>query len=1513
MTSNISSIQSPTSSPTPPSPGSQPELFTAAPHPTSPPPHLQHHTDRHPELFHNGTAYECPFKDDPDHPCNFIATAPGQMFKHLRSAHGPRGDMPDPAHDRLLAALPQYACMGCGKLFRRLKDHQRKTCPGAPSTGPTPPPPASAPSQDSIPATADPVPTEGPIYATGIAQMLAEVRTLSYADFVDILVHTPVIRTLPVSVESLVSAFLDQFASLVLACPDASDSFHKLVCFIPAILILRGSTAKRIKTTLDRIARGEAAGLATTALNKVQAHIDRLDTRPPPRPRNDHDKAIRAGQLIRMEDMSKAGRELAEGLSMALLTPENLAQWEALHPASDWDAEDATIDTIRQLLGNPWPHRDGPAPPLRSPIPSQGLPEYPDPFPPGPHRQTTGASNSTAHIPSSFLDKIPTILETAAPEMGDIVRAGRAIPTRTHPGPFGWSISLVKAGLPSPLPPTGAPDAPPRLAGSPLAVLISRWGAGHAPDWFVTHVYSCSVGIILVKKTGGLRPTAVGFGGRRVFSAYMKRIFAAPIKASMPDGQFGLDTKGTETVAHLTRDRLRPGGTVPPQPLECAPSLFMADETNAFNRVSRRLFLHLAHAHWPARLAKYVQRLYEAPNKLVLGSAKLWATAGVTQGCTLGPALYNLTTAPAIVASSHAIAAALQAQGAGAIPRPLVPTSVAAYADDGNTVGGLAAAYHGMAAYIHESQKVGKVFNPRKCRYHTPCPRTYDAICQGSHEGWIQAGPLRIPLRRTDQGEVQMQVQGLWCPVSSPEGVELLGVPIGTDEYVATELQALWDAHNKMVGRIALMPDTQSALLALRTLAVSRAIYTIRTVPPSQCREYVENWDKATRDVLVSLTRGAPLRPHQHVMFHCKTRDGGCSIPSLVELAPLAYAASVVGVTPRLSRESVLFETAWTCIPTLPPIDRNNLEECRTEIDAKLQIAAQRIDPDHPSPEFLAISLWLAVSHFPDLDLALLFCGRDAKVDDLPSCLPPSWFVDHAATAKWQRASAHDASRQARAVYLAALENDMDKCSSPQRSHDRAELARDYRHASHSWAPFYALMPWLPQCALAGDVFATVVRYHLRMEPDTTPRLGHSMTCNCTNRSLPPRCIPSATYHAYTCGFGALIRKKTHDFIVTRTVALINQGAVMVATENPHAERAHMGRQSDIDLAPHPFCPAGCSRDIHQYNTSDISITAFVHASDVHLGPGALRSKDHKTQRYDAKRTGHSDHSKDAPIIFDTRASIEPRSKATLLALLGKDQRHRLRLYLQVVTAAIARMLGLLDRRNTLRRIKQTCPQDPNAAMDDDDTEALAIHLEVQRRDRALYLDPPIELPVEADRSHPREPREPNIGNDDDGVGAGDSQAGNSGDGTGDHGGGDDGRGGSNPCAGSSDDGTGDDGRGDDNPHPSNSTDVVSDDESSNDNARAGDDDDQAAGAGGGASDHRTSDADDALSDDDSRLDDWTADRATSSMEPISGAGSREGASLVASSPAPSLSAALLVAEWRQNRHDSCHMTPQNP
>ena len=193
----------------------------------------------------------------------------------------------------------------------------------------------------------------------------------------------------------------------------------------------------------------------------------------------------------------------------------------------------------------------------------------------------------------------------------------------------------------------------------------------------------------------------------------------------------------------------------------------------------------------------------------------------------------------------------------------------------------------------------------------------------------------------------------------------------------------------------------------------------------------------------------------------------------------------------------------------------------------------------------------------------------------------------------------------------------------------------------------------------------------------------------------------------------------------------------MKASENPHAERAHMGSQSDIDLVPHPQCPAGVGQTVHQYGTSDVSVTTFMQATDNDAAPEALRTRDHKTRRYDMKCQHHSARSRDAPIVFDTTAMIETRSRTTLLALLGTEQKHHLRLFLQQVTAALARMIGLLDRRNLLRRMQQA---GLGTHQSDDDAEAWALHL-AEQRDRSLdypdrrplldYVEDPVDIVLE--------------------------------------------------------------------------------------------------------------------------------------------------------------------------------------
>ena len=126
-------------------------------------------------------------------------------------------------------------------------------------------------------------------------------------------------------------------------------------------------------------------------------------------------------------------------------------------------------------------------------------------------------------------------------------------------------------------------------------------------------------------------------------------------------------------------------------------------------------------------------------------------------------------------------------------------------------------------------------------------------------------------------------------------------------------------------------------------------------------------------------------------------------------------------------------------------------------------------------------------------------------------------------------------------------------------------------------------------------------------------------------------------------------------------------------------------------------------------------------ATDCKASANALESKDPKTERYNAKRAKHGDA--DCPMIFDTRATMERRSESFLFTLMLDNKKPLVRLYKLRVAAAIARMVGKLDRRNTTARMTQADPSISRDALSADENHAWALHLQEQALDRQDAAD----------------------------------------------------------------------------------------------------------------------------------------------------------------------------------------------
>ena len=83
-----------------------------------------------------------------------------------------------------------------------------------------------------------------------------------------------------------------------------------------------------------------------------------------------------------------------------------------------------------------------------------------------------------------------------------------------------------------------------------------------------------------------------------------------------------------------------------------------------------------------------------------------------------------------------------------------------------------------------------------------------------------------------DRADPQSQAR-IWrgAGLPSQQGIRVLGIPIGHEEYLHAELRATTEKHSILLDRIPLVQDLQSAWLLLLFCANTRATYSLRGIP----------------------------------------------------------------------------------------------------------------------------------------------------------------------------------------------------------------------------------------------------------------------------------------------------------------------------------------------------------------------------------------------------------------------------------------------------------------------------------------------------------------------------------------------------------------------------------------------------------------------------------------------------------------------------------------------------------
>lgn len=194
------------------------------------------------------------------------------------------------------------------------------------------------------------------------------------------------------------------------------------------------------------------------------------------------------------------------------------------------------------------------------------------------------------------------------------------------------------------------------------------------------------------------------------------------------------------------------------------------------------------------------------------------------------------------------------------------------------------------------------------------------------------------------------------------------------------------------------------------------------------------------------------------------------------------------------------------------------------------------------------------------------------------------------------------------------------------------------------------------------------------------------MKCNCRKKTAPPRTYTDPDYHALSCAYNALTRKRSHNHIVTKMVAAINQMGVYRAKEPANPEASDNGAIPDVYLVRNPESdppPAGSP----VYESIDVTVVQLVHASDYRCRPGALLKPNRRRPvdlRYDQKVEKH--HLKCLPLVLDLSANLHGNSRKFLDEAKGPNGNSKVLFFRKECAAAICRMIGTMYKRNIRQR-----------------------------------------------------------------------------------------------------------------------------------------------------------------------------------------------------------------------------------
>ena len=408
---------------------------------------------------------------------------------------------------------------------------------------------------------------------------------------------------------------------------------------------------------------------------------------------------------------------------------------------------------------------------------------------------------------------------------GEVIKAIRSFPAGSSAGPDGLRpqhlldlVNCQEAG---------------RALIAAITALINLLLEGRCPPDVTALLFGGKL-FALSKKSGGVRPIAIGYTFRRLAAKCANSCAISLIRDKLLPLQLGVGIPGgCEAAVHATRRFMAK--------MSSDDVVVKLDFSNAFNCLRRDVMLKSVADELPC-LYRFCHLAYGSRSALLFGEQTLWSMEGVQQGDPLGPLLFCLTIQPLL--------------------RCLSSELIVAYMDDFTLGGQQSLVADDVSKISALGVKYGLRLNFAKCEAISLCGVTSHAT--------LDCFQQFTPLTAT-----------------------LLGAPLSAGQALTDSLAARCADLARAIDRLTFVSAHDALLLLKNSLSAPKLLHILRSTY-CEGHELLTKFDDTLKSALC-LICNISLTEQQWLQASLPVRAGGLGIRRVSSLAPSAFLASAAG------------------------------------------------------------------------------------------------------------------------------------------------------------------------------------------------------------------------------------------------------------------------------------------------------------------------------------------------------------------------------------------------------------------------------------------------------------------------------------------------------------------------------------------------------------------------------------------------------------------------------------------